>query len=233
MKKTINLLNPAQQKAVTAEENDILVLAGAGSGKTRVLTHRISWLIHEKNISPFAILAVTFTNKAANEMRERISALLDMPIHGMWIGTFHGLAHRLLRMHWQEAKLPESFQILDADDQQQLIKRTMRQLELDEEKWPPRQVQWFINKQKDAGIRPQLSPSAAPFDKTMQRIYQSYEERCRQGGLVDFAELLLRAYELWQQNPHILQHYRQRFDIQISVGTAVNPDRVALEEAAA
>ncbi|MEK6730902.1 MAG: DNA helicase II [Pseudomonadota bacterium] len=211
MKTTTNPLNPAQQKAVTAEENDILVLAGAGSGKTRVLTHRISWLIHEKNISPFAILAVTFTNKAANEMSERISALLNMPIHGMWIGTFHSLAHRLLRLHWQAAKLPESFQILDSDDQHQLIKRTMRQLELDEEKWPVRQVQWFINKQKDAGTRPRLSPSDNPFDKTMQRIYQAYEERCQQGGLVDFAELLLRAHELWQQNPHILQHYRQRF----------------------
>lgn len=208
----LNDLNSAQQQAVSAPDGHLLILAGAGSGKTRVLVHRIAWLIRQERLSPNAILAVTFTNKAAAEMRGRLETLLNVPMHSMWVGTFHGLAHRLLRLHWQDAGLPQAFQILDSDDQYRLIRRILNALNLDEAQWPPKQAQWFINGQKDEGRRPhQIADHGDVFNKTMIRIYQAYEDACARGGLVDFAELLLRAYELWQKNPAILAHYQQRF----------------------
>ena len=211
-------LNPAQREAVTAPAGHYLVLAGAGSGKTRVLTHRIAWLNEVHGVPAHGILAVTFTNKAAAEMRHRTEALLQRTrpgagARGMWIGTFHGLAHRLLRLHWQEAKLPEGFQVLDSDDQQRLVKRVVQQLELDDARFPPRQIAWWINAQKDEGRRPQhLQP--APGDAwldVMQKAYALYQERCDRAGLVDFAELLLRTHELLRDNPALLSHYRRRF----------------------
>ena len=208
----LDTLNPAQREAVCAPAGPVLVLAGAGSGKTRVLTQRIAWLIQVEQVSPWAILAVTFTNKAAAEMRGRVEAQLNRPGSGMWIGTFHGLAHRLLRLHWQEAELPEGFQILDSDDQYRLIRRTLRTLNLDEGQWPPRQVQGFINNRKDEGLRPHhLEGAADPYEGTLVRIYAAYEEACRRGGLVDFAELLLSAHELWLKRPELLAHYQERF----------------------
>lgn len=208
----LNDLNDAQRQAVTAPPGHLLVLAGAGSGKTRVLVHRIAWLVLELSISPHSILAVTFTNKAASEMRGRIENILNLPVHNMWVGTFHGLAHRLLRNHWQEASLPQSFQILDADDQFRLVRRVLTSLNLDETQWPPKQAQWFINAQKDEGRRPkQLHDNGDLFNKTMIRIYQAYEEACARSGVIDFAELLLRAYELWKEHPDLHAHYQQRF----------------------
>jgi DNA helicase-2/ATP-dependent DNA helicase PcrA len=208
----LDSLNPAQREAVSAPAGNLLVLAGAGSGKTRVLVHRIAWLIQVERASPWSILAVTFTNKAAREMQHRIEHILGQPVGGMWVGTFHGLAHRLLRAHWQDAGLPQNFQILDSDDQLRLVKRTLRALELDEARWPPRQALWFINGQKDEGRRPQhLDADGDLFQRQMVRIYQSYQETCERTGLVDFAELLLRAYELWRNRPDLLEHYRRRF----------------------
>lgn len=208
----LDQLNPAQEQAVTSDKKHLLVLAGAGSGKTRVLVHRIAWKIQVENSSPYSILAVTFTNKAAREMRERIDALLGLSLRGMWVGTFHGLAHRLLKAHWRDAKLPENFQILDADDQLRLVKRVMRSMDLDEQRWPPKQAQWWINNQKDEGLRAaHIAESGDPFAATMLRIYQQYEQLCEQLGVIDFAELLLRALELWRNNPDVLQHYQQRF----------------------
>src|SRR3569832_920150 len=190
-------LNDAQRDAVTAPPGPVLVVAGAGSGKTRVLVHRIAWLIRVDGASPYGVLAVTFTNKAAAEMRGRIEQLLGIPVGGMWVGTFHNLAHRLLRAHWREADLPQTFQILDADDQYRLIRRLLKSLELDEAKWPPRQVQWYINGRKEEGLRPQhIDARGDLFTAQMLRVYQAYEENCRRAGLVDFAELLLRAHEL-------------------------------------
>ena len=176
--------------------------------KTRVLVHRIAWLVSQEGLSPWSIMAVTFTNKAAAEMRERIESLLDMPAANMWTGTFHSLSHRLLRMHWQEAGLPEHFLIIDSDDQLRLIKRIIASLSLDENQWPPRQVQGFINKKKDEGVRPEHDVACNP---TMHRIYTAYEQQCRQQGLVDFAELLLRANELLRDNAALRARYRQRF----------------------
>ena len=206
-------LNAAQREAVAAEPGNLLVLAGAGSGKTRVLVHRIGWLIRAEGVSPHAILAVTFTNKAAREMRGRIETMLSFSTQGMWVGTFHGLAHRLLKQHWQEAKLPQGFQILDSDDQLRLVKRVCRDLDLDEARWPPRQAQWYINAQKDEGLRARHidPPFGDLYAKTMHRVYSAYEEVCDRGGLVDFAELLLRAHELWLQSPDTLAHYQGRF----------------------
>ena len=205
-------LNDAQREAVSAPPGHTLVLAGAGSGKTRVLVHRIAWLIQVEAVSPFGILAVTFTNKAAREMRSRIEQLLGVPAGGMWVGTFHGLAHRLLRSHWKEAGLPETFQILDSDDQLRIVKRVIRSLELDEARWPPRQAQWFINGKKDEGLRAQhIEHGNDPYLKTMVTVYQAYEALCQRSGLVDFAEILLRAHELWLQQPTVLAHYQQRF----------------------
>ena len=209
----IDPLNDAQREAVTAPRGQQLVLAGAGSGKTRVLVHRIAWLLSAENASPYNIMAVTFTNKAAAEMRHRIEDLLGQPIGGMWVGTFHSLAHRFLRAHWQDAKLPQAFQILDSDDQYRLIRRILKNLELDEAKWPPRQVQWFINSRKDEGLRPQhIDHHGDLYTKQMLRIYQAYEEHCNKAGLVDFAEILLRAHELLRDRPDILHHYRERFE---------------------
>ncbi|MDP5209605.1 DNA helicase II [Microbulbifer sp. 2205BS26-8] len=205
-------LNDAQREAVSAAPGNQLVLAGAGSGKTRVLVHRIAWLMRVEGASPYAIMAVTFTNKAALEMRARIEALLGVNTFGMWVGTFHGLAHRLLKAHWQEAKLPQNFQILDADDQLRLLKRVQADLGLDEKKWPVRETQWWIGAQKDEGLRPQyIDAGADPWLQTMVRIYAAYKVACQRGGLVDFGELLLRAHELWLNNDNILAHYRQRF----------------------
>ena len=205
-------LNEAQREAVSAPPGPMLVLAGAGSGKTRVLVHRIAWLLQVEGVSPHSLLAVTFTNKAAAEMRGRAEALLGMPTRGLWIGTFHGLAHRLLRLHWREAKLPETFQILDADDQYRLLRRVLRGLDLDEARWPPKQAQHWINARKDEGLRPQhLDDRGDPFERQMVRIYTAYQASCEQAGVVDFAELLLRAHELWLQQPALLEHYRKRF----------------------
>jgi DNA helicase-2/ATP-dependent DNA helicase PcrA len=208
----LDALNPAQREAVTAAPGHYLVLAGAGSGKTRVLTHRIAWLNEVHGVPAHAIFAVTFTNKAAAEMRGRADALLRHGARGMWLGTFHGLAHRLLRLHWQDAKLPEGFQVLDSDDQLRLVKRVVQQLELDEARFPPRQIAWWINAQKDEGKRPQhLQPGADPWLDAMQKSYALYQERCDRAGLVDFAELLLRAHELLRDNAALLAHYRHRF----------------------
>ncbi|WP_303908781.1 DNA helicase II [Thiohalomonas denitrificans] len=208
----IDPLNEAQRQAVCAPAGNLLVLAGAGSGKTRVLTHRIAWLIRTEGVSPFGILAVTFTNKAAREMRGRIESLLQVPAGGMWVGTFHGIAHRLLRQHWREADLPQSFQILDSDDQYRMVRRVLRELQLDETNWPPKQAQWFINGRKDEGLRPEhVDPEGNPVQMQLVRIYQAYEQACRRGGVVDFAELLLRAHELWRDRPDLLAHYRERF----------------------
>jgi len=208
----LDSLNDAQREAVAAPEGSYLVLAGAGSGKTRVLVHRIAWLVETMSISPHSILAVTFTNKAAAEMRSRIESLLNASLRGMWVGTFHGIAHRLLRIHWQEAKLPQNFQILDADDQLRLIRRLIASLQLDEKKWPARQAMWFINSNKDEGLRSShIEDYGDLYLKTQLQIYRSYEEACQRGGMVDFAELLLRAHELWLGDAELLNHYRNRF----------------------
>jgi DNA helicase-2/ATP-dependent DNA helicase PcrA len=205
-------LNDAQREAVTAPAEPTLVIAGAGSGKTRVLVHRAAWLIDVEGVSPQGLLAVTFTNKAAAEMRGRIETLLDIPVNRLWIGTFHGLAHRLLRRHWQEAKLPQNFQIIDSDDQLRLIKRLLKNLEIDDSRWVPKEIQWFINAQKDEGHRPQhLDDERDPNRRQQIALYAAYQDVCERGGLVDFAELLLRAHELWLNNPDLLAHYRRRF----------------------
>ena len=205
-------LNDAQREAVSAPPGHYLVLAGAGSGKTRVLTHRIAWLNEVFGVPVHGIFAVTFTNKAAAEMRHRADALLRNGARGLWIGTFHGLAHRLLRLHWQDAKLPEGFQILDSDDQLRLVKRVVQQLELDEARFPPRQIAWWINAQKDEGRRPaHIQDGQDEWGSVMLRAYALYQERCDRAGLVDFAEILLRAHELLRDTPVLIAHYRQRF----------------------
>ena len=208
----LDSLNEQQRNAVASPANNLLVLAGAGSGKTRVLVHRIAWLIEAEDVSPFSILAVTFTNKAAREMRGRIEELRQQPTGGMWVGTFHGLAHRLLRSHWKEAGLPEDFQILDADDQLRLIKRLLKTLRIDEEKWPAKQCQWYINSQKDEGFRSHnIEHLDDDYTKTQLSIYKAYEDACNNGGMIDFGEILLRAHELWLNNPQVLSHYQNRF----------------------
>ena len=216
----LNDLNDAQRQAVAAPAGNQLVLAGAGSGKTRVLVHRIAWLIQAEGVPPEGILSVTFTNKAAREMRARIDELLGSSTgspwspRGMWVGTFHGIAHRLLKAHWKDAGLVENFQILDSDDQLRVIKRIHKELGLDESHWPPRQSQWFINDQKDEGRRAaHIEDYGKDLNHSMMlRIYQAYEQSCDRQGVVDFAELLLRAHELWLKNPAILKHYQQRFN---------------------
>ncbi|MDA0705934.1 MAG: DNA helicase II [Proteobacteria bacterium] len=208
----LDSLNDAQRQAVTAVAGPTLVIAGAGSGKTRVLVHRAAWLIDVEGVSPQGVLAVTFTNKAAAEMRGRIEALLNIPVRNLWIGTFHGLAHRLLRRHWREAGLPQNFQIIDSDDQLRLIKRLLKNLEIDDSCWVPRDIQYFINGQKDEGLRPKhLNDEGDPSRRQMIALYQAYEDVCERGGLVDFAELLLRAHELWRDNADLLAHYQRRF----------------------
>lgn len=208
----LDTLNDAQREAVCGAAGHQLVLAGAGSGKTRVLVHRIAWLVQTEGVSPNGILAVTFTNKAAREMRSRIEELLETPTRGMWVGTFHGLAHRLLKAHWRDAGLPQAFQILDSDDQLRVVKRVQRALDIDDSKWPPRQAQWFINEQKDEGRRAaHVEDWGDPYTRTMLQIYRAYEEQCELSGMVDFGELLLRSHELWLNHPETLRHYQQRF----------------------
>ena len=209
----LDSLNKEQRQAVSSSARKLLVLAGAGSGKTRVLVHRIAWLMSVEGVSPYGVLAVTFTNKAAAEMRNRIESLSNSPVRGMWVGTFHGLAHRLLRAHHQEAGLTENFQILDSDDQLRLIKRTIKAMGLDEARWPAKQAQWFINQQKDEGLRPEhLHQQFNDLQQqTLVKIYLAYEEACQRGDMVDFAELLLRSHELWLKNPGLLKHYQERF----------------------
>lgn len=207
----LNSLNPAQQAAVSAPLGHQLILAGAGSGKTRVLVHRIAWLIDVENISPFHIMAVTFTNKAAHEMRARIESLLGMSTKSLWIGTFHGLAHRFLRTHWQEAGLPQTFQIIDADDQFRLIRRTIHALGFHEDRFPPKEIQWFINGQKEAICAPHQVEVRHARDKMLSTIYHAYEEACQRSGAVDFAGLLFKAYQLLHTHADLRAHYQARF----------------------
>lgn len=205
-------LNDKQREAVGAPNQNMLILAGAGSGKTRVLVHRIAWLIEVEHVSPYGVLAVTFTNKAAKEMRSRVEKLMGNSLHNMWMGTFHGLAHRLLRLHYEEAKLPQNFTILDSDDQYRLVKRLIKALNLDEKHWPPKQVQWYINGNKDEGLRAaQVETFNDPTQQKMRDIYKAYEDACQRSGLVDFAELLLRCYETIRDNESLKKHYQQRF----------------------
>ena len=206
----LNQLNDPQKEAVTHQGGSTLVVAGAGSGKTRVLVHRITWLIAVESISPHAILAATFTNKAASEMKGRIDQMLQTPTQGMWVGTFHGLAHKFLRLHWQEAGLQQDFQILDADDQHRHIRRLLKNLNLDETYYPPKEIQWFINNQKDLGLRFNNIKTDPTKTKHIE-IYQAYEQSCEQSGFVDFGELLLRSFETLKKNTALLEHYHNRF----------------------
>ncbi len=205
-------LNDAQREAVAAPPQPLLVLAGAGSGKTRVLTSRIAYLVEAHQVSPLSILAVTFTNKASREMRGRVEDMLGIPMGGMWIGTFHSLAHRLLRQHYKEANLPQEFQILDSDDQLRMIRRCLKELALDEAYWPPKQVQWYINGHKEEGRRAQQVPqSNDQQQQTLQAVYSHYESLCQRFGLIDFSELLLRAFELLKNNEPLRERYQSRF----------------------
>ncbi|WP_105199254.1 DNA helicase II [Pseudoalteromonas sp. T1lg10] len=204
-------LNDKQREAVAAPLQNMLVLAGAGSGKTRVLVHRIAWLMQVENASPYSVFAVTFTNKAAKEMRARVEQTIQGSAGGMWIGTFHGLAHRILRAHHREAKLPESFQILDSDDQQRMIRRLLKAMNIDEKKWPAKHIAWYISAKKDEGLRPGDIQAYDVNEQLLQRVYSAYQEACDRAGLVDFAEILLRCYEVLQQQPTLLRHYQQRF----------------------
>ena len=204
-------LNPPQLQAVTLPPVHALILAGAGSGKTRVLTTRIAWLISTGQLGPHGVLAVTFTNKAAKEMTLRLSSLVPVNVRGMWIGTFHGLCNRLLRAHYREAGLPQSFQILDSADQLAMVKRLLKNLNVDDEKYPPRELCHFINAHKEQGVR---AAQAEAYDHYTQRrveLYAEYEAQCNREGVVDFAELLLRCYELLQRNEPLRTHYQQRF----------------------
>jgi len=208
----LDALNPAQREAVSAPMGNMLVLAGAGSGKTRVLVHRIAWLMQVEQLSPYAILAVTFTNKAAREMRTRLEALLGLSLRNIWVGTFHSIAHRLLRTHWQDARLPQHFQIIDSDDQLRLIKRLLKDHDIDDERYPPRQVQHFISGCKEEGLRAhQVQTHGDVYLGQMVELYERYQLTCERGGLVDFGELLLRSLELLRDNPRLLAHYRERF----------------------
>ena len=204
-------LNEEQRNAVTAPLGHQLVLAGAGSGKTRVLVYRIAWILSQHNLSPFNLLAVTFTNKAAAEMSGRITSLIGHSMQGLWVGTFHHLAHRMLRIHWREASLAENFQIIDSDDQLRLIKRIIKSMNLTESKWSPKKTQWFINAQKDKGKRAKDLSRDNYYQDKMIDIYYEYENLCQQNDLVDFSELLLRNYELLSSHPELLQHYQERF----------------------
>ncbi len=205
-------LNEPQRMAVTGNNEPMLIIAGAGSGKTRVLTHRIAWLIKIENLSPHDLLAVTFTNKAAKEMKDRVENLLQMPVHNLWIGTFHGLAHRFLRSHAEDISLDKNFQIIDADDQLRIIKRLFKNQNLDENRWNPKELQYFINQNKDEGLRPHQINKKNDSDLTQQvNFYKNYQDICDQSDLVDFAELLLRTYELLHNNPNLLNQYRKKF----------------------
>ncbi|MBK0392637.1 UvrD-helicase domain-containing protein [Ramlibacter algicola] len=204
-------LNPEQRAAVTLPPEHALILAGAGSGKTRVLTTRIAWLLTTGQVSPGGIMAVTFTNKAAKEMMTRLGAMLPVNVRGMWIGTFHGLCNRFLRAHYKLANLPQSFQILDTQDQLSAIKRLMKQHGVDEERFPPKEVQWFIAGCKEDGQRPKDVPTRTEEDRRRVELYQLYEERCQREGVVDFGELMLRSYELLRDNDAVRAHYQRRF----------------------
>lgn len=205
-------LNDRQREAVSAEPGPLLILAGAGSGKTRVLTQRIAWVCEVGGLSPFAVLAVTFTNKAASEMRKRVETLLGISAGAMWVGTFHGLAHRMLRAHCEAAKLPQTFQILDSDDQLRMVKRVTKQLDLEEANWPSKQTQWYINHNKDEGLRPaHIDPGNDHRQQQLLAIYRLYEELCQRAGVVDFAELLLRSLELIRDHDDLREHYQRRF----------------------
>ncbi|KRS20718.1 DNA-dependent helicase II [Alishewanella sp. WH16-1] len=205
-------LNDKQRDAVAAPPQHMLVLAGAGSGKTRVLVHRLAWLMQVERVAPYSLLAVTFTNKAAQEMRARIESTIGVSLNNLWMGTFHGLSHRMLRAHYQEAGLPQGFQIIDSDDQLRLVKRVLKALNLDEKHWPAKQLQWFINARKDEGERPGMLDAGGDYSLAqMIKIYAAYQEMCDRAGLVDFAEILLRSFELLKQNAEVRGHYQQRF----------------------
>ncbi len=204
-------LNPPQLQAVTLPAQSALILAGAGSGKTRVLTTRIAYLISGGHVSPHGILAVTFTNKAAKEMVTRLSAMLPINTRGMWIGTFHGLCNRLLRAHYREAALPQSFQILDSGDQLSAIKRVMKALNVDDEKYPPREMQNFISGSKEQGLRAHEVEAFDPYTRRKVEVYAEYDAQCQREGVVDFSELLLRCYELLSRNTPLREHYQERF----------------------
>ena len=205
-------LNDKQRDAVAAPPQHMLVLAGAGSGKTRVLVHRLAWLMQVERVAPYSLLAVTFTNKAAQEMRARIESTIGVSLNNLWMGTFHGLSHRMLRAHYQEAGLPQGFQIIDSDDQLRLVKRVLKALNLDEKHWPAKQLQWFINARKDEGQRPGMLDAGGDYSLAqMIKIYAAYQDMCDRAGLVDFAEILLRSFELLKQNAEVRGHYQQRF----------------------
>ncbi len=205
-------LNDKQRDAVAAPSQHMLILAGAGSGKTRVLVHRLAWLMQVERVAPYSLLAVTFTNKAAQEMRARIEHTVGISLNNLWMGTFHGLSHRMLRAHYQEAGLPQGFQIIDSDDQYRLVRRVLKALNLDEKHWAPKQVQWFINGCKDEGQRPGMMSHGGDFNQeTLIKIYAAYQDMCDRAGLVDFAEILLRSFELLKHNSDIRGHYQQRF----------------------
>ncbi len=204
-------LNPEQRAAVTLPAGNALILAGAGSGKTRVLTTRIAWLLQTGQVSPGGILAVTFTNKAAKEMLTRLGAMLPVNVRGMWIGTFHGLCNRFLRAHWKLAGLPSTFQILDTQDQLSAIKRLMKQFNVDDERFPAKQTQWFIAGAKEDGLRPRDIEARSDDDRKKIELYQLYEEQCQREGVVDFGELMLRSYELLRDNDPVREHYQRRF----------------------
>ena len=204
-------LNEQQLEAVTLPHQPALILAGAGSGKTRVLTTRVAWLIQTGQVSPLGLVAVTFTNKAAKEMLTRISAMLPINTRGMWVGTFHGLCNRMLRAHHREAGLPQLFQIMDTQDQLSLIKRLLKNLNVDEERFPPRQVQWFVTANKEEGLRAPQVEAQDEFTRRMAEIYAEYDEQCQRESVVDFAELLLRSYELLSRSQALREHYSSRF----------------------
>jgi DNA helicase-2/ATP-dependent DNA helicase PcrA len=207
----LNGLNPQQLEAVTLAHQSALILAGAGSGKTRVLTTRIAWLLSTQQVSPFSVLAVTFTNKAAKEMLLRLSAMLPINTRGMWIGTFHGLCNRLLRAHHRDAGLPQQFQILDTQDQLAAVKRLMKALNVDDEKYPPRQIQWFINAAKEEGRRARDVEVYDEYTRRATEIFAAYDDQCNREGVVDFPELMLRCFELLSRNEILREHYRARF----------------------
>ena len=212
MPSLLDALNPEQLQAVTLPNQHALILAGAGSGKTRVLTTRIAWLIQTGAVNPAGVLAVTFTNKAAKEMLTRVSAMLPISTRGMWIGTFHGLCNRMLRAHHRDAGLPQSFQILDSQDQAATVKRVLKSLNVDEDRFQPKQVQWFINDQKEEGLRPKdVIPGHDEFSRRAIELYAAYDEQCQKEGVVDFPELLLRSYELLARNEVLRTHYQARF----------------------
>ncbi len=211
MQNLLHNLNPEQLAAVTLPAQPALILAGAGSGKTRVLTTRIAWLIQTGQVSPSGILAVTFTNKAAKEMMTRLSAMMPINTRGMWIGTFHGLCNRLLRAHYRDAALPQTFQILDTQDQLSMIKRLLKANNIDDEKYPPRNLMYFINGAKDNGLRAHEVEAFDDYNRKMVELYEIYDQQCQREGVVDFAELLLRTYELLSRNQPLREHYQSRF----------------------